>query len=198
MTDYQIDIKDNILTFRTTSFKAEKGSMLHSGIYNREMSAILAAGGCIVIAGSFFALRYELTASHFLISLVAFIGFFICFRTFVFKKPLLSFQIDKVRGDATVLVRAFLSAKKAQYRLADLSEVRINTIIFEPQNADGIKLVEQVALQHGTVIPGFGKTAEFHTVEVEFKNGQRIIIFSSEDPAAADDIALKIKNFIER
>jgi hypothetical protein len=195
MTDYQIDIKDNILTFSTTSFKAEKGSMLHSGIYNREMSAILAAGVCMVIAGFFFALRYELTAYHFLISLVAFIGLFICFRTFVFKEPLLTFQIDKGRGDATVSVRAFLNAKKAQYRLADLSDVRVYTQVFEPQNVDGIKVVEHVALQHGTVIPGFGETKTLHTVEVLFKDSLLgFYVSDNEDDAAG--LAGKIKGFI--
>jgi hypothetical protein len=65
-----------------------------------------------------------------------------------------------------------------------------------PENPDGIRLVEQVALQHGTVIPGFGKTSEFYTVEMEFKNGKRITIFSSEEPSMAEDVRAKLSGFI--
>jgi hypothetical protein len=54
---YQLDIKDNILIFRTTFFKAEKGSVLHSGIYNRELASSLLAGACIVLLGFFLPQR---------------------------------------------------------------------------------------------------------------------------------------------
>ena len=88
--------------------------------------------------------------------------------------------------------------KNLSFPLASLEDIRQDHKSIAAENPDGIRFVEKIALQHGTVIPGFGKTAEFYTVEMEFENSRRVMIFSSEDPAAADDIALKIKNFIER
>ena len=192
---YELKIKNNIFTFSTSSFKAEKGSVLHSGIYNREMSATLAAGACIVAAGFFFALRYDLTVYHFLISLIVFIGLFISFRTFLFKEPLLRMAIDKSRGDITVSVNGFPRAKKAAYRIADISDVRVNTQVFEPQNVDGIKIVEHIALQHGTVIPGFGEIKRLHTVEFVFKDST-LGVYVSGDETDAGEVAGKIKKFI--
>lgn len=192
---YELQIKDNLLTFSTSSFKAEKGSVLHSGIYNREMSASLAAGACLIAAGFFFALRYELTAYYFLISLIAFIGLFICFRTFLFKEPFLKIEIDKSVGDVKVSVSSFLKTKKAEYKLADISDVRVYTQVFEPQNVDGIKVVEHVALQHGTVIPGFGETKALYTVEFIFKDST-LGVYVSGDETDAGEVAGKIKKFI--
>ncbi|MBI3592450.1 MAG: hypothetical protein HY099_03050, partial [Nitrospirae bacterium] len=77
---YQIEIKDNVLVFRTTSFKAEKGSVLHSGIYNRELASSLAAGACITLAGFFFAFRDKITAIHFIAALFLFAVLFLFFR----------------------------------------------------------------------------------------------------------------------
>ncbi|MBI3592867.1 MAG: hypothetical protein HY099_05250, partial [Nitrospirae bacterium] len=80
----------------------------------------------------------------------------------------------------------------------ELDNIRQDYSAVTPENPDGIRLVERVALQHGTVIPGFGETSEFYTVELEFKNGRRLMIFSSKEPSRADDIATRLKNFTER
>ncbi|MDI6800900.1 MAG: hypothetical protein QMD01_02420 [Thermodesulfovibrionales bacterium] len=195
---YQIDIKDNLLTFRTAFFKAEKGSALHIGIYNRELASSLAAGALVMLLGFFLAAKYKITAVHFIAALVLFTAFFIGFRTYIFREPLLYVAIDKARGVINFSVNKIFGQKNFSFPIAELENIRQDYVSITPENPDGIKFVEKIALQHGTVIPGFGKTAEFYTVEMEFKNRQRIMIFSSEDPSPADDIAIKFKNFIER
>lgn len=199
MTDnYQIDIRDNVLVFRTSSFRAEKGSVLHSGIYNRELSSALAAGALVMLLGFFFATRFKITSVYFIAALLLFVIFFIAFRKYIFLEPALSVAVDKKNGNIDITVNRIFGKSKITSPLSELDNIRQDYIAVTPENPDGIKFVQQVALQHGTVIPGFGKTAEFYTVEMEFKNGKRITIFSSEDPSAVDDIAMKIKNFIER
>lgn len=199
MTDsYQIDIKDNTLVFRTSSFKAEKGSVLHSGIYNRELSSSLAAGALIMLLGFFFAARLRITAVHLITALLIFVIFFLLFRTYVFLEPVLSVTVDKQNGNIDITLERIFGKRRISLPITELDNIRQDYLSVTPKNPDGIRLVEQVALQHGTVIPGFGKTAEFYTVGMEFKNGKRFIIFSSEEPSKAEEIATKFKNFIER
>ena len=92
---YHINIKDNMLIFRTSSFKAEKGSMLHSGIYNRELASSLLAGALVMIIGFFFASRFEATAVHFISALMLFAISFIFFRAYIFIEPVLCITVDK-------------------------------------------------------------------------------------------------------
>ncbi len=195
---YNLDIKDNVLTFRTNSFKAEKGSVLHSGIYNREMSASLAAGAVVMLSGFFFAAKYRITAVHFIAALFLFVILFLVFRAYIFGEPLLGVVIDKGKRNIDISLNKIFGKKNLSFPLASLENIRQDHKSIAAENPDGIRFVEKIALQHGAVIPGFGKTAEFYTVEMEFENRQRIMIFSSEEPSTADDIASKIKNFIER
>lgn len=198
MTDnYQMDIKDNMLIFKTTSFKAEKGSVLHSGIYNRELSSSLAAGALVMLLGFFFAVRFKTTAVHFIAALLLFVIFFIVLRTYIFLEPVLCVAVDKKNGNIDIVLERIFGKRSISFPLSELDNIRQDYLAVTPENPDGIRLVEQVALQHGTVIPGFGKTSEFYTVELEFKNGKRFIIFSSEWPAEAEDIATRFKNFIK-
>jgi hypothetical protein len=193
---YRIAIKDNLLTFRTTSFKAEKGSVLHSGIYNRELASSLLAGACIVLLGFFFAAKVNITAVHFILSLLLFMALFLFFRRYVFLEPLLEVIIDNNLKNIEFSLKT-LKRVRAIYPLTEIIDIKQEAVTITPENPDGIRLVEKVALQHGTVIPGFGKTAEFYTVELEFKNGKRFIIFSSEEPAEANGVATQFINFIK-
>ncbi|MFZ6006685.1 MAG: hypothetical protein ACOYU2_03410 [Nitrospirota bacterium] len=197
MTDkYQMDIKDNMLIFRTSSFRAEKGSVLHSGIYNRELSSSLAAGALVMLLGFFFAVRFKTTAVHFIAALLLFVIFFIVFRTYIFLETVLCVAVDKKNGNIDIALERIFGKRRITSPLSELDNIRQDYLAVTPENPDGIKLVEQVALQHGTVIPGFGKTAEFYTVEMEFKNGKRITIFSSEEPSMAEDVRAKLSGFI--
>lgn len=198
MTDkYQIDIKDDMLIFRTSSFRAEKGSVLHSGIYNRELASSLAAGALVMLLGFFFAASFKITTVHFVAALLLFVIFFIVFRTYIFLETVLCVVVDKKNGNIDIALERIFGKRRITSPLSELGNIRQDYLVVTPENPDGIKLVEQVALQHGTVIPGFGKTAEFYTVETEFKNGKRIVVFSSEKPAEAENIAMQFRNFIK-
>jgi len=195
---YNFDIKDNTLMLRTISFRTDKGSVLHSGIYNREMASTLAAGACITLAGFFFATRGRITALHFVSAIVIFTVLFLLFRTYVFREPVLYTAIDKTNGIIELSSENIFGRKKVSFPLSELESVRQDYVSSAPVNPDGIEIVQKIALQHGTVIPGFGETAEFYTVELEFKNGRRELIFSSKVPAEADGVATNLKKFMER
>lgn len=195
---YQIDIKDDVLVFSTASFKAEKGSVLHSGIYNRELASSLAAGAAVMLSGFFFAIKYRVAAVHFMIALVVFVMLFLFFRTYVFKEPALEMVVDKQGSRVTISVKHIMERIIASYPLSEISGIKQSSVTFKPENPDGIRLVERIALQHATVITGFGEPAEFWNVDMAFKDGKGVTVFSSKDKADADDIATRLKNFIER
>lgn len=196
--EFRIEKKDDLLEIWSVSYKAEKGSVLHSGIYNPEMASSLAAGACITVAGFFVAGRYHITALHYGAALVFFALLFLAFRTFVFRETVLYACIDRVAGVVRFSLNGAWMSKGFTFSLDDLQKVRQDYVFMAPVNPDGIKLVRKIALQHGTVIPGFGEKAEFHTVTLEFRGGQRVTILSSSDPLKAEHMAKEIQNFIER
>ncbi len=194
---YQIEIEKNMLVLKTMSFKAEKGSVLHSGIYNRELAASLTAGAIVLAIGFFLASRYRLGILHFIASLVIFILLFLFFRAYVYRKQVLEVVLDKKTSTVSFFLKNIIKRLKASYPLSEFSGFRQNHIAISPENPDGIQIVEKIALQHGTVIPGFGETVEFYTVELGFKNGVNEMIFSSKYKSKADDVVKKIKDFLE-
>jgi hypothetical protein len=194
--DYQISVKNGRLVLRTSSFRAERGSVLHSGIYNRELTSSLAASAllalifvALVLAGVDVSLIYVIPAAVF------FAGFFIFFRKALFYEESLDAVIDRASGLIEVTTRRF-PVKTESFALSDLAAVRQGHVVITPENPDGVQFVEKIALQHGTVIPGFGEVREFHTVELEFKNGRMVRVFSSEQEAEAARVTKSLKEYV--
>lgn len=176
--------------------------MLHTGIYNRETAAILAAGACITVLEFFFASRLAFSAIHLVAVLLVFVPLFLFFRTFIFFESLLRVVIDRKNNAVAIMRKGVLKAERQLYPLAELENVREDYREVAADNRDGVMFVKKISLQHGTVIPGFGETAKFYTVSLEFRNDggsqENIVVFSSGDHAEADDVARTFKNFIEK
>lgn len=194
---YQMQREDGRLVFRTPSFRAERGSVLHVGIYNRELTSSLAAAALLLVI--FFLLLLagvRVTALYAVPAIGLFAAFFIFFRRMVFYEEYLEAVIDKAREAVTISVKRFMG-KTRTYSLKDLVGVREEDIVITPENPDGIAFVEKIALQHGTVIPGFGEEKEYFTVELEFSGGRRERIFSSEEATEALEVVGVLKEFLE-
>ncbi|MFO0753397.1 MAG: hypothetical protein U0411_08745 [Thermodesulfovibrionales bacterium] len=194
----RIEESEDMLALWTTSFRADKGSVLHSGIYNREMASGLAAGACTLAAAFFFAALFPAAPLLFSAAAVFFVLLFLLFRKCIFREESLRAVFDRRKGTVSFSLSRPFGGREAWYPLSEIAAVRQERRTVLPENPDGVRVVEKIALQHGTVIPGFGETAEFHTVEVECRGGERIMVFSSQEPARAAEIAQKITNFIER
>jgi hypothetical protein len=195
---YAFDTSDTVLAYKTTRFNAEKGSVLHSGVYNRETASTLAAGACIILLGFFFASRLQLSKIYFVACMLLFVPLFLFFRTFIFRETILLVVIDKKNEVVTIMRKGPLRTKKQLFPLAELEDVREDYKEVITDNPDGVKIVEKIALQHGTVIPGFGEKSEFYTVSFEFSNAASLLVFSSGDYAEADDVMRTFKKFIKR
>lgn len=194
--DYQFLLDKNILILRTSSFRPERGSILHSGIFNRELASVLSAS---VIGGVSFVLLSFILRNKvilYIISLVLFTLSFLFFRIVVFKESDLETVFDKDSGLISINLKGPLRTKHKTFPIITKDNIFLSHVEYEPSNPEGIEVVERVALQHGTVIPGFGEKKEFYNVDLLFKDGEKVTIYSSKEKDDAEEIIRKIKSFL--
>lgn len=195
---YQLEIKDNKLTFGTSSFISEGGSILHRGIYNRELASALAAS---VVSGGLFVFLSARTGNKILLYMMPILVFsvaFIFFRTVIFKESYLEAVFDKDSGQVSLVIKRPFRTLKSNFSMGSLSDIGLRHEEIEPENPDGIAVVEKVALQHGTVIPGFGEKRVFYYLELSFEPDRKTTIFVTEERDKALMVADKIKGFLGR
>jgi len=190
---YQIEKSENGVVVRTTSFRTERRSVLHSGIFNRELASSLAAGAVMVIMGFFFALYFRITVVHFIAAVFVFAALFILFRMYAFREAVLETTFDMEKKTIRVLLKRTMGSRRQLYPMDALAGIRIHHLSMEPENMDAVKLVEKVAVQHGTVIPGFGKVEDFYFVELDFRE-KKIVIFSARDRQGAESFVDELRS----
>lgn len=193
---YRLKLTTRRLELATTSFETEAGSMLHGGIYNRELASSLAAGAVLVFAAIITVyLGIKPGFYEYLMAAILFVVLFLAFRVFVFFERRLVVTIDKAGGLVTVFIKGVVGKMK-RVPIEELTGIKRGYTVIAPENLDGIRVVEKVALQHGTVIPGFGDLKEFHTVNLLFKDGRGITVFSSPDPKDTEEVLYAMKRFV--
>lgn len=195
---YQLEIKNNRLMFRTSSFISERGSILHSGIYNRELAAALAAS---VVSGGLFVFLYARIGNKILLYIMPILVFsvaFIFFRTVILKESYLEAVFDKDLGQVSVIIKRPFRTLQSNFPIGSLSDIVLSHRKLEPENPDGIAVVEKVALQHGTVIPGFGEKKVFYYLELFFGPDRKTTIFVTGERDKALRVADEIKDFLGR
>lgn len=189
---YHIDKRGKTVVLRTTSFRAERRSVLHSGVFNRELASSLASGAVIVVVSFFFALYFRITALYLAAVVLLFAGLFILFRVYVFKEATLETVFDRERGTITISMKGAIGTGVRTYSLDELSGISLGHISLQPENIDAVKLVERVALQHGTVMPGLGKTEDFYTVKLDLRD-EGVVIFSAGERQGAETVVTELK-----
>ncbi len=198
--DYQLSIDGNILRFRTSSFRPERGSILHSGIYNRELSSVLSAS---VIAGVCFfilSLTIKNNAIIYIITLFIFTMAILFFRAVIFKEPYIEVVFDRDSGIVSIILKRPFKTLHRKFPIIP-DNITLSHMEFEPTNPDGIEVVERVALQHGTVLPGFGEKKDFYNLElsmIDKGTEEQVIIFTTGKKGEAEEVMSKIKGFLWR
>ena len=192
---YRVEIEDNRVTLRTTSFKAERGSVLNSGIFTREFSSSFVAVAVSAAVFVFFALRHELRILHYAIVVAVFILVFPLARIYLFKEPCLETVFDLDTKSVDITLRKPFGSKSIKRSLDSLDDIRINHIRMEPENPDGVAFVKKIALQHGTVIPGFGQVEDFYSVELRF-DGEGFVILTTRTESEARAVVDKLSRYV--
>ena len=185
------------LVFRTTSFVANRGSVLHSGIYNREFSSVLASFALAGIAYFLLVTGFGKKAVFYAVFLVLFIGTFPLLRIYVFRERYREAVFD--RAAATVEISRFWMRRKVLLNkpLKSISGIRIDTTKTEIVNRDGVEFVEKISAQHGTVIPGFGEEATFYSLKLGFTDGTESTLFADRNMQDVISVHDEIKGFLK-
>ena len=194
---YSIQKTENILIFKTAYFTADKGSVLHSGIYNKEFTSVLAASVTAGLASLAFIMISGRTIFSYIVFILISIAGFPVFRRFVFKDRCMETIFDNSAGRAEIYLQGIIKKKKDIIPIKDIVNVIIERKKTEVENPDGTEFVKKISLQHGTVIPGFGEEIELFMLKLVLTGGNDRLLYADsnmQDVMKAHD---EIKGFLK-
>jgi Ca2+/Na+ antiporter len=178
---YQMKVDQDKLVFITSSFKAEKTSVLHPGVYTKEFASMLfASATCIFAYISTDLASIKSAIMRYIILIVIFVVAFLGANKYIFKERYLEADFNK--SDKTVnIVRSGLITKKSEkIPFARIKSVDLGIKKFVPENIDGIDFVQKISAQHGSAIPGLSDIEEFITLSLSLTDGSERIIFAAK------------------
>ena len=193
--NYSIETAGTTLTFRTASFKADKSSVLHSGVYSREFNAMLFASGTCMLAYIFLS-PYISGPSLYAALTFALAASFMLSRKCVFREKYLEIIMDKQSGTARLVISGAFSKRTEEIALNDIVSVETGIERFEPENKDGADFVQKISVQHGSPVPGLGEAEEFVTLYLIMKDGAKKVIYAGNINEEPDVPVLKIRKFL--
>ncbi|MBC8412851.1 hypothetical protein H8E50_04165 [bacterium] len=180
---YTIERESEKLTFTTTSFRAEKSSVLHEGVYSPEFSSIMlasAAAAGIYAAGEYFNISSIIF--RLLLALIIFILAFWISVQYVFRKRHLKAVFDKSCNELSLTIPGFITTTHEKIALNQINDIAMETKTLVHENPDGIAFVQRIAKQHGGAVPGLRDPAEFNTPSLKLEDGaERIILAVKSD-----------------
>lgn len=194
---YTVSRTGSSLCFRTANYAADRGSVLHSGIYNRELASALASGvlaGAVYTAFSYYAIRSYI--NYALTTLVFSSGFFVL-RRFVFKGRYLEVLFDVPAGTAGIRMSGLVKTKVEDIPLGEIANLLIERKKAGIVNPDGVAFVEKISAQHGMVIPGFGEEAEFFVLTLKLTDGTSRVIYADKDMQCVISAHSEITGFLK-
>lgn len=194
---FSLSKNESRLVFRTANYSADKGSVLHSGIYNREFSSWLASFTFAGIAYFFLVMSFGKEVVFYAISLVLFIGTFPLFRTYVFREQFLETVFDREEAKAVVIRHGIRKKVLETIPLSDITGLWIDTQKTEIVNRDGVEFVQKISAQHHTVIPGFGEEKTFYSLKLKRAEKTDRTIFAESSMQDVISVYDEIKEFLK-
>ena len=195
--NYTVRKEEDELIFATPAYKTEPDSVLHSGIYNREFSSVLASAVAAGIVYMIVAMNTGNTIVRPMAFLLTFAGGFPFFRKFVFKESLREVVFNTAGGEAKIYTTWITKKLKETISIKNIKDVSIESRKLEVENPDAVKFVKHISLQHGSVIPGFGEEKVLFLLKLHLADGSERIIYTDntmQDVLSAHD---EIKEFLK-
>ncbi len=177
---YSLSKDSSRLVFKTANFIADQGSVLHSGVYNREFSSWLASFTFAGIAYFFLVMSFGKEIVLYAVAMVLFIGTFPLFLKYVFREQFLETVIDRAEAKAIIIRHSIRKKVLETIPMADITGLWIDTQKIEIVNRDGVEFVQKISAQHNTVIPGFGEETIFYSLKLRRADGTDRILFADK------------------
>jgi len=195
---YWTDQKGERLVFRTASFSADRGSILHSGIYNREFAAVLTASAAAGAATLTVFLYFGRTVYLYLLFIGLSLALFPLFRKFLFRERFLEAVFDRAAGTVSLSYPAKGRTVSEAVKMADIRGLSIEKRKTTVGNPDGVAFVEKISLQHGTVIPGFGEEHISYLLKLALPDESERILYADRDMNRVIAVYDRINSFLGR
>jgi len=195
--NYTVRKDEDKLIFATPTYRADPDSVLHSGIYNREFSSVLASAAVAGVVYVIVAMNTGNTIVRSLVFLLTFTVGFPFFRKFVFKESLMEVVFDTSGGEAKVYTSWITKRLKETISVKNIKDISIESRKHEVENPDAVRFVKHISLQHGSVIPGFGEEKVLFLLKLNLSDGSERIIYTDnimQDVLSAHD---EIKEFLK-
>lgn len=198
---YELKTEKNRMIFRTASFKAEKTSVLHSGVYTKEFSSMLLASAASIFSYMATDILSSRSSVRYALLLIVFVLVFLGANRYVFNERSLEVVFDKSDNTARIVRTGLLKRKTEQIPFSNLKSVHAGSRKYSPENIDGIQFVQHISAQHGSPMPELGEVEEFVTLNLGLADGSEIIIYAAKVNAGMvngePDIPLhEIKSFL--
>ena len=168
---------DNILTFTTASFKAEKSSVLPSGVYSKEFSSMLLASALSVFIYMLTNVINS-TVVRSALFLLCFIIFFYGSRKYIFYDKKLKVEFNNNSKSALLTRPGIILNKTEELPFSSIRSVEMGNRKFTPDNPDGVAFVKKISAQHGSYVPGLGDEEEFLTLSLILADGTERVFFA--------------------
>jgi hypothetical protein len=194
---YSLSKDESRLVFRTANFIAGQGSVLHSGVYNREFSSWLASFSFAGIAYFFLVMSFGKEIVLYAVFMVLFIGTFPLFRKYIFREQLLETVINRAEATTTLIRHGIRKKVLETIPMADITGLWIDTQKTEIVNRDGVEFVQKISAQHNTVIPGFGEEKTFYSLKLRSADRTDRTIFAERSMQDVISVYDEIKEFLK-
>lgn len=196
---YDLKTADNRLVFTTPYFRAEKTSVLHSGVYTKEFSSMLLSGAvCLLIYKMTEFMTDKLAALRYLLLVGILIITFIGGTKFIFRERYLEAVFDGPDNTVTIKVPGiFFTCRTEKIPLNKIASVELGTRVFKPENIDGINFVQKISLQHGSAVPRLGEEEEFITLSLKLTDDSERVLFAGLTDAEPEIPLREIRSFLE-
>jgi hypothetical protein len=195
---YHINRQEDTLIFTTTSYKAEKTSVLHKGIYTKEFSSMLFASATGIFV--YFIIRLisnETGLIHYIITILIFMVTFVGANSLIFKEKHLRVAFDRTNKTVTITRYGIIRKDIEEIPFSNIESIKVGSKRFTPENIDGIRFVEKISLQHGSAIPGLGDEEEFITLSLKLTDGSERVIYAGKIEDEPEIPLKEIKNFLD-
>jgi hypothetical protein len=194
---YTIEENENTLIFRTAHFKTDQGSVLHSGIYNREFSSMLASMAAAGLAYPLFAAILKGSIFFYAALLFVVTMSFPLFMRYVFKERFLTAVFDHRAGKVELFLDGLCRRRTDSIPLKNIRNIMIEKKTPVIENPDGVEFVKKISLQHHTAIPGFGDETPFFLLNLGLADDTVRTLYSDSTMKNVIDAYDAIREFLK-
>lgn len=179
--NYQLETHKDRLILKTSSFKAEKTSVLHSGVYTREFTSMLfASGACIFSYMLTDIISSRPPVIRYAILILLFVAAFLGANKYIFKERQLEVVFNRKDKMIHIVRSGLITRKIEKIPFEKVKSIDIGSRKFVPDNFDGINFVQKISAQHGSAVPGLSDVEEFVTLSLRLIDGSEKIIFAAK------------------